>query len=316
MKAIVYNKYGPPEVLGFQEIETPAVNDHELLVKVHAASVNWLDWHFLTGTPFLARIMAGLFKPKNNVLGIDLAGQVEVVGASVMQFRPGDEVFGSTSHGCFAEYVCVHKDEIQPKPTNITFEEAAAAGAAASVALQGLRDAGEIKAGQKVLINGASGGVGSFAVQIAKSFGTEVTGVCSAGNIDLVRSMGSDHVIDYTQDDFAQNGEFYNLIFDAVAKRSFSDCKHVLSTDGVYVTTEYSPGLALRGLLNSITSSVKFVPLSPHKPTKNDQAFVRKLLEDGKVTPIIDRCYPLREVPDALRYLSKGHAKGKVAIKV
>jgi NADPH:quinone reductase-like Zn-dependent oxidoreductase len=316
MKAMVYNEYGPPEVLELQELEMPALNDDEVLVKVHTASVNWLDWHFLTGTPFLARIMAGLLKPKNNVLGVDLAGQVEVVGSNVVQFKPGDEVFGSTSDGCFAEYVCVHEDEIQPKPTDITFEEAAAAGAAAFVALQGLRDAGGIEPGQNVLINGASGGVGSFAVQIAKSFGAEVTGVCSTGNLDTVRSIGADHVIDYTQEDFTQNGGRYDLIFDAVAKRSFSDCKPVLSVNGIYLTTEFTPGLALRGLWNSFTSSNKMVPLSPKKPNKNDQAFVRKLLEDRKVTPVIDRCYTLSEVPDALRYLAKGHAQGKVVIKV
>jgi NADPH:quinone reductase-like Zn-dependent oxidoreductase len=186
MKAMVYDEYGPPEVLEFKDIEKSVFNDDEVLVKVYAASVNWLDWHFLTGRPFLARIMAGLLKPKNNVLGIDMAGKVEGVGANVKQFLPGDDVFGSTSDGCFAEYVCVHKDEIELKPSNITFEEAAAAGAAAFVALQGLSYAVGIEPGEKVLINGASGGVGSFAVQIAKSFGAEVTGICSTENLDMV----------------------------------------------------------------------------------------------------------------------------------
>jgi NADPH:quinone reductase-like Zn-dependent oxidoreductase len=276
MKAMVYHEYGLPEVLQMQEIETPCVRDDELLVNVYAASVNWLDWHFLTGTPFLARMMAGLLKPKNNVLGIDLAGKVEIVGASVKQFQPGDEVFGTTSDGCFAEYVCVHEDEIQPKPTNITSEEAAASGAAAFVALQGLRDAGGIETGQRVLINGASGGVGGFAVQIAKSFGAEVTGVCSAENLDMVRSNGADHVIDYTQEDFTQHRGHYDLIFDVAAKRCFSDCKDALKTNGLYVTTEFSPGLALRGMWNSRTSSKKMIPLSP-TPKKNPKNTTRFL---------------------------------------
>jgi NADPH:quinone reductase-like Zn-dependent oxidoreductase len=316
MKAMVYHEYGLQEVLQMQEIETPTVGEDEVLVKVYSASVNWLDWHFLTGTPFLARVMGGLLKPKNNVLGIDLAGKVEIVGASVKQFRPGDEVFGSTSDGCFAEYVCVHEDEILPKPTNITFEEAAAAGAAAFVALQGLCDAGGIETGNKVLIIGASGGVGSFAIQIAKSFGADVTGVCSTGNKDMVLSMGADHVIDYTQDDFTQNGGLYDLIFDTVAKHTFSDCKHVLCVDGIYVTTEFTPGLAIRGMWNSKTSSKKMIPLSPKKPDKNDQVFIRKLLEDGNVNPVIDCCFTLSELPEALRHLEKGHARGKVIIKV
>ena len=253
MKAIVYHKYGPPDILKLQEIEKPAVRDDELLVEVHAASVNPLDWHFLRGTPFPARIMAGgLLKPKRKTLGVDVAGRVEAIGRNVKQFQPGDEVFGgSLDLGAFAEYVCVPEDGAMLKPASMTFEEAAAVPLAALTALQGLRDFGQIQPGQKVLINGASGGVGTFAVQIAKSFGAEVTGVCSTRNLDMVRSIGADQVIDYTQEDFTQNGGRYDLIFDAVAKRSFSDCRRVLSPKGIYVTTWSWPPVLMRGCPSS-----------------------------------------------------------------
>jgi len=314
MKAMVYYNYGSPDVLELQEIEKPIMKDNEVLVKVHAASVNWLDWHFLTGTPFLARIMAGLLKPKNKVLGIDLAGRIEAVGANVTQFQPGDEVFGSSTHGCFAEYVCVSEEGVVTKPANLTFEEAAAVPGAASPALQALRDCGQIQPRQKVLINGASGGVGTFAVQIAKSFGAEVTGVCSTRNLDMVRSIGADQVIDYTQEDFTKNEERYDLVFDAVAKRSFADCRRALSPHGIYVTTEFSPLLALGGLWTSMTGDMKMVPLPPKAPAKGDLVFMKELLEGGRVAPVIDRRYSLSEVPEALRYLEKGHARGKVVI--
>ncbi len=206
MKAMVYYEYGSPDVLELGEIAKPAVKENELLVKVHASSLNWIDWHFLTGSPLLARAMSGLLEPKNKVLGIDLAGQVEEVGANVTQFQPGDEVFGSTGHGCFAEYVCVSEEEVVEKPANLSFEEAAAVPGAATPALQALRDQGQLQAGQKVLINGASGGVGTFAVQIAKSFGAEVTGVCGTSNIELVGSIGASQVIDYTKEDFTKKG--------------------------------------------------------------------------------------------------------------
>jgi NADPH:quinone reductase-like Zn-dependent oxidoreductase len=314
MKAMVYHEYGSPDVLELQEIEKPVVKDGEVLVRVHAASVNWLDWHFLTGTPFLARLMAGLLKPKHKVLGIDVAGRVEAVGANVKQFQPGDEVFGASSHGCFAEYVCVSEAEVVTKPANMSFEEVAAVPGAAIPALQALRDHGQVQPGQKVLINGASGGVGTFAVQLAKSFGAEVTGVCSTRNLDLVRSIGADQVVDYTQEDFTQAGECYDLIFDVVAKRSFSDCRRALSPWGIYVTTEFSPVLALRGQWISMTGNQKMVPLPPKPPNKADLVFMKELLEGGKVTPVIDRRYTLSELPDALRYLEKGHARGKVVI--
>jgi NADPH:quinone reductase-like Zn-dependent oxidoreductase len=314
MKAMVYHDYGSPEVLELAEIDQPVVKDDEVLVKVHAASVNWLDWHFLTGTPFLARLMAGLLKPKNEVLGIDLAGWVEAVGANITQFQPGDEVFGTTGGGCFAEYVCVSEEGVVTKSANISFEEVAAVSGAATPALQALRDHGKIQPGQKTLINGASGGVGTFAVQIAKSLGAEVTAVCSTRNVDMVRSLGADQVIDYTQEDFTQTEQGYDLIFDAVPKRSFSDCQRVLNPTGVYITSEFSPLLALQGQWISMTGSKKMVPLPPKAPSNKDLVFIKELLEGGKVAPVIDRTYPLREVPEALRYLSKGHARGKVVI--
>ena len=274
MKAMVYYEYGSPDVLELGEIDVPAVQDDEVLVKVHATSLNWIDWHFLTGSPILARIMAGFFKPKNEVLGIDLAGGIEEVGVNVTQLRPGDEVFGSTKHGCFAEYVCVSEDEVVKKPTNMTFEEVAAVPGAATPALQALRDHGQIQSGQKALINGASGGVGTFAVQIAKSFGAEVTGVCSTRNMELAGSIGASQVIDYTKEDFIQIGEQYDLIFDAVAKRSFSDCKPVLNPLGIYITTEFSPALVLQGFWTSMTGSKKLVSFLAKPPNKNDLFFL------------------------------------------
>jgi len=267
----------------------------------------------------LLRLAYGLLKPKNTILGADIAGRVEAVGRNVKQFQPGDEIFGDIS-GCgwggFAEYVSVSESSVALKPANMTFEEAAAVPGAACPALQALRDHGQIQPGQEVLINGASGGVGTFAVQIAKSFGAEVTGVCSTRNLDMVRAIGADQVIDYTQEDFTQNGERYDLIFDAVAKRTFSDCRRALSLHGIYVTTEFSPVLALGGLWTSMTGSKKMVPLLAKPPNKRDQVFMKELLEGGEVTPVIDRRYSLSEVPEALRYIGKGHARGKVVITV
>jgi NADPH:quinone reductase-like Zn-dependent oxidoreductase len=314
MKAMIYDEYGSPGNLELGEIEIPAAMDDEVLVEVHAASVNWLDWHFLTGTPFQSRFMAGLLKPKYKVLGIDMAGRVEAVGANVTQFQPGDEVFGSSSHGCFAEYVCVSEAGVAAKPANLTFEEAAAVPGAATPALQALRDQGGVQPGDKLLINGASGGVGKFAVQIARSFGAVVTGVCSTRNLDMVRSIGADQVIDYTEEDFTQSEQRYDLIFDTVAKRSFSDCIRVLNPEGIYITSEFSPLLVLEGLWKSMTGNVKMVPLPPKPPSKSDLVFIKDLLEGGEVTPIIDRRYPLSEVPNALRHLEKGHAQGKIVI--
>jgi len=316
MKAMVYHNYGSPDNLELRELEMPAVKDDEVLVRVHAASVNALDWHFLTGTPFLARIMAGgLLKPKQQILGVDLAGRVEAVGGGITRFRPGDEVFGGCgSGGAFAEYACAVEAEIQLKPGNVTFEEAAAAGAAAHTALQGLRDGAQIKAGQNVLINGASGGVGTFAVQIAKSFGAIVTGVCSTRNLEMVRSIGADQVIDYTQEDFTQREQRYDVIFDVAATLAFSDCKRALGPHGSYVSSECSPALALLGLWVSMSGDKKLVSKLAKPPNAGDWAFMRELLESGQVAPVIDRRYTLSEVPDALRYLAEGHSRGKVLI--
>ena len=314
MKAMVYYEYGFPDVLELKDIEKPIIKNNEVLVEVHATSINWIDWHFLHGTPFLARLMSGLLKPKNKVLGIDLAGRVEAIGANVKQFQPDDEVFGSTSHGCFAEYVCVSESQVIAKPVNLTFEQAASVPGAAIPALQALRDHGPIQPGQKVLINGASGGVGTFAVQIANSFGAEVVGVCSTRNLDMVLSIGADQVIDYTIADFTKGGQSYDLIFDTVAKRAFSECKRVLRTNGIYITSEFSPFLLLKGRWISKTGNKKMVPLPPKPASSQDLIYLKELLEGGKVQPVIDRCYSLSEVPKAFRYLEKGHARGKIVI--
>jgi len=321
MKAIVYTEYGPPDVLQLKEVEKPAPKADEVLVKVHAASANPLDWHRMRGEPFVARLTDGLLKPKNPMLGADIAGQVEAVGSSVKEFQPGDEVFGEIFFGGFAEYVCVTEDKLVLKPANISFEETAAVPVAALTALQSLRNKGQVQPGQKVLINGASGGVGTFTVQIAKSFGADVTGVCSARNLDMVRSIGADRVIDYTREDFTQNGQAYDLIIDNVGNRSVSDLKRALSPNGNCVIVGFS-SLALLfqhiflGPLVSRKGGKKIGLMGIAQMNKNDLTFIKELLEAGKVTPAIDRCYPLSEVPEAIRYLEDGHARGKVVITV
>ena len=323
MKAIVCHEYGSPDVLELQEIDKPVVKDDDVLVRVHAASVNPADWYLLKGTPYLVRLMTGgLLKPKHNIPGIDVAGRVEAVGGNVKQFEPGDEVFGGGG-GAFAEYVCLPEDGLVLKPANLTFEQAAAVPVAAYTALQGIRDKGQVQPGQKVLINGTSGGVGTFAVQIAKSYGAEVTGVCSTRNVDMVRSIGADHVIDYTQEDFTQSGRRYDVILDAVGNRSLSDYRRVLNPTGVYVAA--SGGLVgdwlgpmiwmFKILLASLVGSQKMVVLMAEQ-TKSDLVALKELLESGKVTPVIDRRYKLSEVPEALRYQGEGHAQGKTVITV
>ena len=319
MKAIVYHEYGPPDVLELKEVEKPAPNDDEVLIKVHAASVTPLDWHFLTGTPYIARLMAGLLKPKRQVLGTDVAGRVEATGANFKQFQPGDEVFGlSFINGAFAEYLCVPESQMTMvrKPAGLSFQQAAAVPYAGYTALVCLRDLGQIQAGQKVLINGASGGVGTLAVQMAKSYGVEVTGVCSTRNLEMVRSLGADWVIDYTQEDFCQTEARYDLIFDAVRKRSFSECRHALTPQGAYVTTALSPTLMLQQQWVSMTNSQRMVPLPIRKLTKEDLLVLKEFLESGKIKPVIDRKYTLAEVPEAITYLGQGHARGKVIITI
>ena len=317
MKAIVYTEYGSPEVLHLKEVEKPAPRDNEVLVKIHASSANPADWHLMRAEPFLARFENGLLKPKNTKLGADVAGHVEEVGTNVTQFHAGDEVFGSmplNELGGFAEYVCANEDALALKPAGLTFEQAAAVPLAAFTALQGLRDKGQIQPGQKVLINGASGGVGTFAVQIAKSYGTEVTGVCSTRNLDLVRSIGADHVIDYTKEDFTQNGQRYDLIFDAVGNRSVSDYRRALSPNGICAVAGFT---SLSRLFQVMFLGGKKIGLmETAKANKKDLLFIRELLESGKVVPVIDRAYPLSEVPEAIRYLEGGHARGKVVITV
>jgi NADPH:quinone reductase-like Zn-dependent oxidoreductase len=320
MKAIILTQYGSPDVLQFKEVEKPVPKDGEILVKIQAASANPLDWHLMRGAPFLARLAGGLRKPKDPRLGADFAGRVEAVGTNVTQFQPGDEVFGAGT-GSFAEYASVPENTLALKPTKSSFEEAAAIPVAAITALQGLRDKGQIQSRQKVLVNGASGGVGTFAVQIAKSFGIEVIGVCSTRNLDLVRSIGADHVIDYTQEDFTKNGQHYDLIYDAVGNRSVSDYKRALNHNGTCVIAGFQnlPRLfehMVLGPLRSRTGNKKVGLMGIAKMNQKDLVFVKELLEAGKVVPVIERRYPLRETAEALRYLEEGHARGKVVITV
>ncbi len=319
MKAIVHTKYGSPEVLQFKEVENPLPNDHQVLVKVHAASVNTLDLA-LRG-PILARtITGGLFKPKDLRLGVDFAGRVEAVGGNVTQFQPGNEVFGR-GLGAFAEYVCAREDAVALKPTTLTFEAAAAVPVAALTALQGLRDKGQIQRGQKVLIHGASGGVGTFAVQIAKAFGAEVTAVCSTRNVDMVRSIGADLVIDYTHEDFTRNGKKYDLILAVNGYHAISAYRRALCPEGTYIMVGASKAHLYQALLQALllgpviskTGGQK-MSFMLAKPNQKDLAFVKELLEAGKVVPVIDRRYPLSETAEALRYLEAGHARGKVVI--
>ena len=321
MKAIVYHNYGSPDVLKFEEVEKPTPKDDEVLVKVHATSANAADWHHLRADPFLVRLMAGFLKPKNKILGFDVAGQVEAVGVNAKQFQTGDDVFGdifACGGGAFAEYVSVPENALVLKPANITFEEAAAVPVAAVCALQGLRDHGQIHPGQKVLINGASGGIGTFAVQLARYFGAEVTGVCSTRNLDMVRSIGADQVIDYTQEDFTQNGQRYDLIIDNVGNPSVYKrfYKRSLTPKGICVIIAGSFFLQLfLGPWMSMTGSNKigtFMTVTK----KEDLVFMNELLEAGKVVPVIDRRYPLSEVPEALRYLAEEPHLGKIVITV
>jgi len=324
MKAIVYTQYGPPDVLRLKEVEKPTPKDNEVLVKVHAASANPADWHLMRAEPFLARLANGLLKPKNTQLGADVAGCIEAVGRNVTQFHVGDDVFGSMTLnelGSFAEYVCAREDLLALKPVKMTFEQSAAVPLAAFTALQGLRDKGQLRQGQKVLINGASGGVGTFAVQIAKSFDTEVTGVCSTRNLDMVRSIGADHVIDYTQADFTQNGQRYDLIFDAVGNRSVSDYQRALSPNGICAVAGFTTlsrlfQVIFLGAWVSRTGRKKIGMMATAKPNQKDLVFIKEFLEAGKVVPVIDRCYPLSDTAEAIRYLEKGHARGKVVIAV
>ena len=321
MKAVVHRCYGAPDVLRLEDVAKPTAADNEVLIQVHAASVNPLDWHYMRGTPYIVRLDAGFGKPENPRLGVDFAGTVEAVGKSVTRFKPGDEVFGG-EFGAFAEYVSVREDlALVLKPANVTFEQAASVPIAAITALQALRDKGQIKPGQKVLINGASGGVGTFAVQIAKSFGADVTGVCSTKNVAMVRSIGADHVIDYTREDFTKGAQHYDLILDNVGTHSLLEYKRVLNPKGIFVMIGSTAignwfgwlATPIEGLMLSPFMSQKFGMFEADL-NKEDLATLSDLMQSGKVTPVIDRQYGLSEVPAAIRYLEEGHARGKVVI--
>lgn len=319
MKAAVYTAYGPPEVVQVRDVEKPVPKDNEVLIRVCAASVNPLDCHLMKGKPFVMRLLVGLVKPKFRP-GRDVAGEVEAVGRNVTRFKPGDAVFGTTA-GAFAEYACAKEQALALKPDKVTFEQAASAPIAAYTALQGLRDNGKIQAGQKVLVNGAAGGVGTFAVQIAKWLGAEVTGVCSTKNVDMLRSIGADRVIDYTREDFTQGGQHYDLIFDLVLNHSFLAYRRVLNPAGVYLG---AGALGLRSVTGFLIGLVKapvfslFISqrfaMSGAKSSPEDLATVGELMATGKVNPVIDRRYPLSEVAEAMRYLEEKHARGKVLI--
>ena len=321
MKAIVYCEYGSPEVLKLEAVEKPLPADSQVIVRVRAAAVNPLDWHYMRGTPYIGRLGMGLRKPKVIRLGVDFAGTVESVGRGVTQFKPGDEVFGMRT-GAFAEYVAVWEDRVVSKPSNVTFEQAAAVPVAALTALQGLRDQGKVRSGQKVLINGASGGVGTFAVQIAKSLGAEVTGVSSTRNVELVRSIGADHVVDYTKEDFTRGALRYDVIIDNVGNHSLSDLRRVLVPNGTYVMIGGPSGRwidpfprVLAALVTSwfVDQEMRFFI---SQLNKQDLTILRDLIQAGKVTPVVDRRYKLSEMPRAIEYLETGRARGKVVIVV
>jgi NADPH:quinone reductase-like Zn-dependent oxidoreductase len=325
MKAIVYRCYGSPDVLRLEEVARPIVDDDQVLVKVHAAALNPLDWHYMRGTTYFMRLSVGLGKPQDTSMGVDFAGTVEAVGKSVTRFKPGDEVFGGRG-GALAEYVAVHDSRaIALKPANLTFEQAAALPIAAVTALQALRDKAQVKPGQKVLINGASGGVGTFAVQIAKFLGAEVTGVCSTKNVALVQSLGADHVIDYTREDFTQSGEKYDVILDNVGNHSLLESRRALKPEGLMIMLA-GGGPTDNSYIGPMMQPIKGALLSPFVSQKfamflsdlkqSDLEVLSGLIEQGKIKPVIDKRYPLNEVPAAMRYLEEGHVRGKVVINV
>lgn len=322
MKAITYTQYGTPDVLKLVETDKPIPKDGEVLVKIHAASVNALDWHLLTADIFLVRFGEGLFKPKRSRLGADMAGVVEAVGSGITQFKPGDAVYGDIEpygSGAFAEYAAVPAKGLAPMPATASFEEAAALPVAALTALQGLRDVGKIAAGKRVLVNGASGGVGTYAVQIAKAFGAEVTAVCSTRNVEQAWALGADHVIDYTKDNFTQSGQQYDLILAANGYHSLGDYKRALAPGGIYVMaggkTRQIFDVILLGWWYSRGGDKKLANVMARSSVP-DLLVINELVESGKVKPAIDRTYPLEQTADALRYLGEGHARGKIVIKV
>lgn len=315
MRAIVQNAYGPPDVLELREIDTPSVGDSDVLVRVVAASVHIGDYFLMTGVPYLARFSVGWPRPKNYIPGFDVAGTVEMVGKDVTQFRQGDEVFGECGGGACAEFVSAAAERFVSMPTGLMFEQAAAVPVSALAALQGMRDAAALRPGQKVLINGASGGVGTYAIQIAKSMEAEVTGVCSGRNAELVLSLGADHVVDYTEEDFTRTGERYDLIFDNVANRSFADYKRALKPDGRIIPNSGNAGIGyiIKAFLRSFVDRQQGRPFLS-TPNQADLLALKELLESGQLKPVIDRTYPLSETAEALRHIGEGHAQGKVVI--
>src|ERR671920_254688 len=320
MKAIVYTRYGPPEALQLKEVAKPAPKDDEVLIRVQAVSVNRSDWEGLRGKPLYARI-GGLLRPRQHILGSDIAGRVEMAGRNISRFQPGDEVFGDILGrlGGFAEYVCAPENRLALKPASMTFEEAAAIPQSAVIALQGIRDKGQLQPGQKVLVNGAGGGAGAIAVQLAKMYGAEVTGVDNTGKQDFIRSLGADHVIDFTQEDFTKNGEQYDLILDIVAHRSVFAYKRALKPNGSYFLAGGSVATILQILFLGPwirRTTGKKIRVLAVRPNIEDLDFMKELIEAGKVTPVIDRTYPLSEVPEAMGYVGEGHAQGKVVISV
>ncbi|HSL46256.1 MAG TPA: NAD(P)-dependent alcohol dehydrogenase [Anaerolineales bacterium] len=321
MRAIVFPNYGPPDVLQLIETEKPAPDENQVLVKIHASSVNPLDWHRMRAEPFLVRMGDGFLKPKDPRLGADIAGRVEAVGKNVTEFKPGDGVFGAVGAGGFAEYVCTREKNLALKPAYVSFEAAAATPVVGFTAIQGFRHAGGIRAGQKVLVNGAAGGIGTFAVQFAKSCGAEVTGVCSTRNLDMLRSIGADHVIDYTREDFTRTGQQYDLIYCAIGNRSVFDYRRALKPQGRCVIAGFTslPRLFANMILGPLASKrgdKKIDGMGVSNANKEDLLLIRELLETGKVVPVIDRRYPLHETAEAIRYLETGHARGKVIINV
>ncbi|MEV2270507.1 NAD(P)-dependent alcohol dehydrogenase [Nonomuraea africana] len=326
MKAFVLRSYGSPDVFALTDVDRPVPGDDEVLVRVRATSVNPYDWHNMRGEPYIARLMGGGFglrTPKISILGADVAGEVEAVGRDVTGFRPGDEVFAVLKQGGFAEYVCVPEAELAPKPKNLSYEQAAAVPLAANTALLGLRDEGRIQAGQKVLVNGASGGVGTFAVQLARAFGAEVTGVCGTRNVDLIRSIGAHEAVDYTTSDFTRNGRRYDLLLDIAGSRSMPACRRALTPKGTLVLAGGPAGRWLQpvGQMFSALAMSPFVSqraalVDAVRCTENKRNLMTltELIEDGKITPVIDRCYPFEELPAAVRYQEQGHASGKVVI--
>ncbi len=321
MKAVVYSSYGSPDVLSLVDIDKPVAKDDEVLVRIRAAAANPADWHMMRGDPFLVHLATGVRKPRHTmVLGRDMSGVVEAVGKHVTRFRPGDEVFAEVPSGSFAEYVAVSEKLLAPKPANLTFEQAAAVPLAANTALQGLRDRGRIQAGQHVLINGASGGVGTFAIQIAKSYGVEVTAVCSSRKLELAQSLGADHVVDYTHEDFTRRQQRYDLILDTVSNHSLTEIRRVLVRKGAFVPVGAGGGrwlgpatYMLRALLLSPFVGQRLAPVAA-RPRAADLQVLTELIEAGRVTPVIDRTFPLSQAADAIRYLEDGHARGKVVI--